>query len=203
MFGIFDMQRGQDSILCMLSGGLDSTYVLYKLLTDKKYENNAIKVHHVRIDNLENRVVAEELAVVKIIEWLKKKGYYFTIIPSSGSLSPQVNNSFLLDAHIVSFMGGFICSSDPTIKQVAIGVTATDFQNSRLTDVIRISNSIFDSFTDVEKIYPLSTMTKKEIYNSLPEELRSLTWSCRTPVYKDRVPIVCGRCKTCVELKTL
>ena len=35
----------------------------------------------------------------------------------------------------------------------------------------------------------------------LPEELRGLTWSCRTPIYDGENILKCRRCKACKELK--
>ena len=38
----------------------------------------------------------------------------------------------------------------------------------------------------------------------LPEELRDMTWSCRTPIYTEDNSIhECGKCKTCLELKSI
>ena len=53
----------------------------------------------------------------------------------------------------------------------------------------------------VEKIYPVLTMTKKQIHLMLPETLRDLFWSCRTPVYTDTEIKPCGHCHSCVELR--
>ena len=43
-------------------------------------------------------------------------------------------------------------------------------------------------------------MTKKEIFETLPEDLRKLTWSCRTPIYKEEDIKMCKKCKTCLEI---
>ena len=41
----------------------------------------------------------------------------------------------------------------------------------------------------------------KEIFDTLPEDLRNLTWSCRTPIYNNGIPIKCNKCPTCKELE--
>lgn len=59
-------------ILCLWSGGIDSTAMLYKLLTDKKYEQYSIHAHFIVNINKENRHEAELDAVNGCLGWLKE-----------------------------------------------------------------------------------------------------------------------------------
>jgi 7-cyano-7-deazaguanine synthase in queuosine biosynthesis len=63
------------------------------------------------------------------------------------------------------------------------------------------ANKILAAFTDVEKIYPVMNMSKREIYEMLPESIRNMFWSCRRPIYEDSKIKPCGVCGTCIELK--
>jgi 7-cyano-7-deazaguanine synthase in queuosine biosynthesis len=63
------------------------------------------------------------------------------------------------------------------------------------------ANKIFTAFTDAEKIFPVLEMSKREIYDSLPESLRDMFWSCRRPVYSEKNIAPCGRCDTCAKLR--
>jgi 7-cyano-7-deazaguanine synthase in queuosine biosynthesis len=63
------------------------------------------------------------------------------------------------------------------------------------------ANKILAAFSPVEKIYPVLTLTKREIYDSLPDTLRNLFWSCRHPVYTEKNIAPCGKCDTCVKLR--
>ena len=53
----------------------------------------------------------------------------------------------------------------------------------------------------VLKFYPLIHMKKFEVWNMMPQDLRQLTWSCRTPIYEFGEIKQCNSCKTCIELK--
>lgn len=48
----------------MFSGGLDSTYVLHKILTDQEYAEYDVHVHHMRLVNSEKRAAAEEITTI-------------------------------------------------------------------------------------------------------------------------------------------
>ena len=37
--------------------------------------------------------------------------------------------------------------------------------------------------TKAVKIYPVKELSKQQIVDMLPKELRALTWSCRKPLY--------------------
>jgi 7-cyano-7-deazaguanine synthase in queuosine biosynthesis len=46
------------TILCLFSGGIDSTGVLHRLMTDPQYVQHPLIVHHIHIFNRENRAKA-------------------------------------------------------------------------------------------------------------------------------------------------
>ena len=95
---------------------------------------------------------------------------------------------------------GYIASVNPDIKKIAIGMQSTDGSNSLPERRIRAAK-ILEAFTDAEKIYPVMEMSKREIYDMLPDSLKNVFWSCRRPVYKEKQIIPCGVCETCVKLK--
>ncbi len=59
----------------MFSGGLDSVYVLHKILIDPEYAEYDVHVHHMRLINKENRAAAEEIAVKNVVDYLRTNGY--------------------------------------------------------------------------------------------------------------------------------
>lgn len=187
------MKKIQPEILLMFSGGLDSTGVFWKLINEKK----DIHVHHLYLSNRENRAEAESVAVKNIIDYMKKiREFSYT---ESFHEYPSYNGNFMWDSDIYNFVAGTICLSAKTIKEVAIGRTKSDVgieqRAGRGTKILNILSP------NVKKIYPVGDMKKKEIYDMLPEELRKLTWSCRTPIYKDGDIEKCQKCKTCLEIK--
>ncbi len=188
-----------DMILAMYSGGLDSLGMVYVLLTDEKYKNYGIHVHHVSIHNVENRASAEKHAVANTLRWFKTHCRKFEYSESMIGFNAY-NEKFLYDSDVTNFFGGYIASCSDTIKHVAWGVSADDLQDTSLASRNERSLKIFHSFTDAEKIRPLSEMTKLEIYDMLPEDLREMAWSCRHPKYFNKIPVRCGECKTCEAL---
>lgn len=189
------MARIKPQTLLMLSGGIDSTGCFYKLVQEK----TNLHVHHLHLDNPEQRHVAEASAVEKIIPYMKKLGEF--TYSESYHKYPEFNGNFLWDSDIFSFTAGHICQAIPTIQQVAIGMTASDKQPGLNDRIIRAAR-VFSAFgTKAKKVYPVQSMSKKEVYDMLPEDLRTLTWSCRTPIYKGGDISMCGRCKACHEIK--
>ena len=179
-------------ILLMFSGGLDSTGVFWKLIQ----KNEPLLVHHLYLSNKENRTKAEEIAVKNIVDYMKKiKNFSYS---ESYHEYPSHNGNFMWDSDIYNFVAGTICISVRSIKEVAIGRTKSDAGfEQRAERGTKILNLLAPN---VNKIYPVEDMTKKEVYKMLPENLRELTWSCRTPVYKENNIEICKRCKTCLEI---
>jgi 7-cyano-7-deazaguanine synthase in queuosine biosynthesis len=186
-------------ILAMYSGGLDSLGMIYKLLTEDQYKDYFIHVHHVHNKNVENRWRAEKIAVDQAVKELRTLGFDFLYSESEIGSQPY-GKRFLFDTDTMNFFAGYICSVNPDIKLVAMGMQAND-ANQSLEDRRVRANNILRAFTDAEKIFPVETMTKREIYDMLPASLRNLFWSCRRPIYTEKSIAPCGKCDTCVKLR--
>jgi 7-cyano-7-deazaguanine synthase in queuosine biosynthesis len=189
----------QPSILAMYSGGLDSLGMIYKLLTDPEYKNYVIHIHHVHNRNVEHRDRAEAIVVDRVLQELERLGHSF-IYSESEIASQPYNGQFMFDTDSINFFAGYICSVNPNIKKVAMGMQAND-SNHSLEDRRKRANAILAAFTPVEKIYPVLTMNKREIYDSLPDSIRNMFWSCRQPVYSEKNIAPCLKCDTCIKLK--
>ena len=183
----------------MYSGGLDSLGMIYKLLTDPEYKDYKLHIHHIHNRNIENRDKAEAIIVEKVLVELERLGFSFVYSESQIASQPY-NGKFMYDTDSINFFAGYICSANPNIVKVAMGMQANDY-NIALEDRRKRADAILAAFTDVGKIYPVLEMTKREIYDSLPESLRDMFWSCRKPVYTEKNIAPCGRCDTCVKLK--
>lgn len=206
-----EIDHDDSNILLMFSGGLDSTGALWNLLQDSKHR---IHLHHLHLFNQERRAKAENIAVKNILSYLSKK--YNTIKYSESyhqypSYLHIDNNTkvtyqnFMFDSDIYNFIAATICFCLPDIKKVAIGRTKSDHNSDVIERAVR-GNKLLEIFApNIEKIYPVEHLTKCEIYNILPKELRDMTWSCRTPVYniKENIFKECKKCKTCLELNEI
>ena len=183
----------------MYSGGLDSLGMIYKLLTEDQYKDYDIHVHHVHNKNVENRWRAEAVTVDTALKELKLLGYKFAYSESEIGTQPFGRN-FLYDTDSMNFFAGYVASVNPDIKKIALGMQANDANQSLEERRVR-ANNILRAFTPAEKIFPVLDITKREIYDMLPESLRNIFWSCRRPVYGEKNIAPCGKCDTCVKLR--
>jgi 7-cyano-7-deazaguanine synthase in queuosine biosynthesis len=198
------------NILLMFSGGLDSTGALWNLLKDKK---NKIHLHHLYLLNKENRADAEQNAVQNILSYIKQRHtikysesyhqYPFYSYLKEQSKGLALHQNFMFDSDIYNFIAGTICFCLPNIKKVAIGRTKSDASLDVETRSVRGTKLLQLFAPNIEKIYPVEHLTKTEIYNILPKELRDMTWSCRTPINVDNMFKECGACKTCIEINQI
>lgn len=189
----------QQTILAMYSGGLDSLGMIYKLLTDPEYKDYDLHIHHIHNRNIELRDRAEGIVVPMALKELERLGYSFFYSESEIGSQPY-NGKFMYDTDSINFFAGYICSVNPNIVKVALGMQANDY-NIALEDRRKRADAILAAFTSVGKIYPVMEMTKREIYDSLPESLRNMFWSCRRPIYTEKSIAPCLKCDTCVKLR--
>ena len=187
------------TILAMFSGGLDSLGMVYKLLTEEQYQEYDIHIHHVHNRNVENRHRAEAIAVNIALKELKTLGFRFAYSESEIA-TVAFGRHFLYDTDTMNFFAGYIASVNPDIKKIAIGMQSTD-TNETLSERRIRATKILEAFTDAEKIYPVMEMSKREIYDMLPDSLKNVFWSCRRPVYKEKQIAPCGVCETCAKLR--
>ncbi len=197
LFEYINSYMERPDTLIMFSGGLDSTGVFWRLINSQK----KLHIHHLYLVNKENRAKAEDRAVGEIVAYMKNiRDFGYS---ESYHEYPSYNGNFMFDSDIFSFMAGSICLSMRTVQEVAIGMTASDMRSGLSARVARATR-IFESFgAKAKKVYPLMDMTKKQIYEMLPEELRTMSWSCRTPLYEGEDIKMCGRCRTCREIKSI
>lgn len=193
------MEQLTPTILAMYSGGLDSLGMVYKLLTDPQYTGHIVHIHHVHNRNIEHRDKAEAIVVERVLSELEHLGFMFFYSESQIASQPY-NGRFMYDTDSINFFAGYICSVNPNIVKVAMGMQANDANQALEYRRVR-ADKILAAFTDVGKIYPVLDMTKREIYDMLPETLRDLFWSCRRPVYTEKNIAPCLKCDTCVKLK--
>lgn len=193
------MEQIKPTILAMYSGGLDSLGMVYKLLTDTAYSNHRLHIHHVHNKNIERRAQAEAVTVDIALTELKRLGFDFDYSGSEIGV-PTYGVKFMFDTDSINFFAGYICSVNPHIVNIAMGMNAGDANHS-LQDRRKRADAILAAFTPVKKIYPVLDMSKREIYDSLPDTLKNKFWSCRTPVYTKTSITPCGRCDTCRKLQ--
>lgn len=194
-------------ILCMYSGGLDSAGMLHVLLTREEYKDFAIHVHHLHLVNPENRALVAHAVTLGALEHMRKSGYREFSYSESLHRYPAFNRQIVWDADFCAFMAGNICNTTSDIRYVALGCTKMDIEQGghdfqgrmdRAQAIFRAVKSLNQNPS--EYIFPLVQLTKREVWDLLPPELRVHTWSCRRPIYEGKRAIACGKCISCKAL---
>lgn len=180
-------------ILCMYSGGLDSTGALWQLVHAPEYAGYEILVHHVHLVNATRRFNAEKQALEKIIPLLRKytsrQLYFSSTIMDFGFMGGKVP----IDADVYGFVAANLVSLDSSIRLIALGRTLDD-KNSGGSPLIQIVDCVDKAIqlvnygrkysSSAKCITPVVNLTKQQIWELLPVDIRELTWSCRRPRYE-------------------
>ncbi|MGJ8657071.1 MAG: 7-cyano-7-deazaguanine synthase [Akkermansiaceae bacterium] len=201
------------AILCMFSGGLDSLGVLYRLLTDTKFDDYQIHVHHMHLLNVEERAEAEGQAVERVLPLIQELTGKTVRFTENVMEYRFLKSRFIWDMDLAAFMSANIVREYQDIEMVAMGRTKTDIEDGsedffkrmeRAQKLYEVTLSLEEGFEIPERVFPVLDLTKADIFAMLPSELRVLAWSCRQPVYLDDEPSVrCGACHTCQDLERM
>lgn len=188
-----------DTIL-PFSGGVDSTYCLWKYLKDNP--NKTLLVHHVNMKNKQGRMEYEKKAVHSILEWLQNNGLgNFKFIESGFDYG---NISILHhDIVIIAFTTAVILRS-PQYKNVTTVIATSNKEESSGQSIEYLENTAKRKIrlktlhnvaerNNIKVIYPIYNTPKQQLIAEMPTELFELCWYCRTP--RNGKP--CGNCFTC------
>lgn len=194
-----------ETVLVMLSGGLDSAYLLYHYL---KETNLHVHAHHIILKSKSEPRWKKELEssnnVVKYCRKNIKKFYYTTSVWDWGDVG-----SIIRDICLVSIVAGIIIrevKGDYIYLATGRVVEDNNYECSRRLFESNLSSTLWYSvskeFAAGKEVHPiiqrpLMEMTKRDIVESAPSELVNLTWSCRAP--KNGKP--CGVCHACRDRK--
>lgn len=196
--------------LVMFSGGVDSTYLLWNLLTQT---NDRIHAHHISMRTAsEPRWEMEGIATTNLwTELLKIRPFDV----SSSVLDLDVLPYTGWDSDAQLYIGARVAAAINADKvTLTLGVTANDAKRPVIRDRVRrdVLNNLWlalrESIDDEQRdridpkvAFPIKDMTKRQIVEQLPTNLRYLTWSCRFPNKVDGMAVPCGTCLPCTSLK--
>ena len=186
----------------MFSGGLDSTAMLVKLLTETPDD---LRVHHVRMVNREGRAEAEQAAVESIVAWCRSR--YRPFRYSESGLDFAGLEAIPIDFLSIAYVACQVAIDTPGCTRIAVGTLARDLDEVKRS-VSVTQRRVFETMYEVyrarklgeerlEWIYPVYAFSKAQVASLLAPELRALTWSCRRPVATPSGYRICGTCKPC------
>lgn len=192
--------------LLLLTGGLDSAYILWKYA---RFTND-ILCHHIQLNkNFSNRWESENLAVNKQVEYIRNEGKNIKLFTSSFECSelgvPPVRDWF---ASVILSINMF---HKLNFSYIVVGddlpdsyVRSQSFSNlpEKTEKEIKALSMLVDAYTSykVKISTALDTNLLSEAYNEMPEKYRKLIFSCRNPKLYDKNSFVsCGVCPTCLK----
>ena len=191
-----------------LSGGIDSTSVLYQLLK----AGEQVLVLHIRLRNREGREPYEAKAVQQILDWFRRTGLdtfeYLEMGFDYGDVTRLTS-----DTYVVGFMSGIVLSNVKynSVKRILLTTSKTDAENPGIADQglrkrITLETARapgaegvpFDPNREIAFEEPNLHKTKAQVMRELPPDLLALCWYCRFPT-PDGTP--CQKCHTCLDVR--
>lgn len=189
----------------MLSGGIDSTYLLYDYVGST---NHPVHAHHISIRYPhQERWRAEDPACRHVVAWCRKHLRDFEYSMSRFDLEFRgVGWDSDLQLLVASKVALNLGRGRVT---VALGWCTDDLERAPVRDRLErgvttdlwraLCRSAVGPDLNEEIAMPIVErgLSKADIVDELPGELLELTWSCRSPILDDGPPSVCGKCHAC------
>lgn len=184
--------------IVMLSGGVDSVYVLAKLL---KETDDLILAHHIHLVNAEGRYKVEADRCRKIVAWCRENIRKFEYSESAIDHRGLARKGF--DIIAVAFEAGIVGRSyfqkfETRADRWIFGLCREEEQDqNRRRHIINACNATSFPFPPPE-LYRLPVISKADQLKYMGKELADLCWTCRTPVWLENGGFEeCGQCPTC------
>lgn len=199
----------RDKVLCLFSGGLDSLGALYLLLKDPAFQNKQIHVHHLVLKNRDDRGIVEKMVCDKIITYFKSNGYKDFHFSECFHDISFMNRHLVEKATLSGFMAANSVLNDISIGSVVMGLNADKARDVENTKKFNKARSLFQTMLPNELkystnfIFPTGRLSKLEIWQMLPPELRNMAWFCKKPIYQEKKILTCHKCSSCQDLQRL
>ena len=191
----------------MLSGGMDSTYLAWKMVKEKTPN---LHLHHISIRNYVDLLwEIQDSRTPLIIDYLKNIWNDFLYSESIFDFSGFRKIGW--DSDVVLLFGQKIAQNYPKQRtKLIIGWNPSDMGRRVVAERAKrkVTSNLWEALVesannreciDKKLHFPLieQNITKAQMIAEMPRELLNLTWSCRRP--KGENP--CGKCHACKEIK--
>ena len=219
------LKQSEKTVLLGFSGGLDSTYVLWYLLTQTDYKVYAhhIQMQYTTIGSPNNPVNPgrwefENNAVQKINTYFANNGfrkYNFTTGVYNAPI-PTVDIEvilFMLTQVAMMFNGSVMISTGRVREDDERWASLGGYYPGNIArKIMKLSIRNFENTIPLFRKSPIAQINpktfcpaqnknKKQIMSEMPKKLINLTWSCRNPLKQNDKFIECGVCHSCLALK--
>ena len=176
---------GPQTVLHGLSGGIDSTSVLWQLWK----AGIPVLLHHLQFRGA-TRCSAEAEAVARILTWFEDRGQTFELVEHECRLPHGLS-----DIEVTGLVVGGILRENPKIRTTTVSTSATDQKQAtwaeRHSRRVQITEII--AGRPIEWLRPNWDKLRRDVIKEMPADLLSLCSFCRRP----RAGQPCGSCKTC------
>ncbi len=204
-----------DAILLMLSGGIDSTYALFKYLTETSLPVHA---HHISMQvEEEPRYVLEDAACKRIVNFCGGYRQFSYTESSYGFDLPYTG----WDADVQLMVGARVAANlEAKRVTMVLGINADDMAREEVAERAKrdVLKNLWDAqiaSIDAERRdrnnpvihLPFKGAYKHEMIQEMPTGLLRMTWSCRKPEHREGPTdagrdFPCGKCHACVARNT-
>lgn len=183
------------TILIPLSGGLDSTYTVYKALK----AGYKVRTTYVEIMNNERKTENELSAINKINEYFTDN-YYQLYDTSYENNRVDINNftHSLELPQIPMFLFNLAYVIDESIDEIHLGGVLNDDMISFENEIKKAFNGLKTLFTfdkNIKLLIPYKKVRKFQIISELPDELLKLVTTCENPLSDGEACGDCGPCR--------
>jgi len=189
-------------ILIPFSGGLDSTYLVYKTLSEKNIPittyfsitNNGLKP---QIERIHRKLILEKIN--------NEFNTYILDYESGGEVGLHGSNSVALPQPLTWIYCLHFLPKNYDVVQLAyvLGDHAVSFIKD-IKKLIKAYQPFLKENVKVKIEFPLTKLLKEEICDKLPEEIKELIWTCENPkeIYNNEkegtlIYQPCNKCTAC------
>lgn len=192
--------RGADTLL-LLSGGIDSAWVLWR----RVQAGLVTRTHHVVLADHEGRAEVEKLATDRVLAWIRANGGQHLIHHSESHVDfgsvPWIPQNYYLWAYWAGTL--MAAPRNKRLRKVLIPRHSDAFAGGPDSLGAQHSDEAYTRIVETisgrkpELLYPMKHLSKEQVVRSMPRDLLSLCWYCRTPKYGS----ACGACRTCRQVQ--
>lgn len=183
--------------LVMLSGGLDSAYVLYRLLHETDDE---VLVHHVHLLTDLGRHIPEAKSCQRIVEYCRSNVRAFTYSESTIDRRGFCCHGYdLLSAGIEAGVvaASFSMRTRRYVDRWTVGIAKDDRNSEERIEAARRCCEFNCQCSPTPDLFLFPPIGPREEAAYMPLELFDLTWSCRQPQGLPQESRPCGKCQSC------